>query len=477
MGYNRKTLLNATIWKLLERFSAQIVSFVVSIVLARILLPEDYGVIAILMVFINLANVIVDGGFNTALIQKKDADNVDFSTIFLFSLLFSVFLYLIIFLSAPLISYFYDNPILTPVLRVLGVIIFFNSIGSIQRAYVAKHMVFQQLFYSSLGSVLLSGLVGIWMAIKGYGVWALVAQQIVAQFATVAIMWITLKWKPVLVFSINRFKSLFDYGWKIFMTNFIVAVYEDIRSLIIGKLYQPASLAFFDRGKQLPSLLMTNINASIQAILLPAFAADQDNRERVKQMMRRSMKLNSFFVLPLLVGLFVTAKPLVIVLLTEKWLDAVPFIQIFCAAFMLMPIQSSNMVAIKSLGYSDVTLKLEIIKKVLEACIMIITFFISVYAVAWGIFIYNFICVFINLSPNKRLLNYGIGEQIIDVAPVYGISILMGCCVYCIGLLPLPNIGLLLIQVISGAALYVLLCKFFRVDSLDYCIDFIRNRG
>lgn len=476
MAFSRKTLISSTIWKLLERFSSQAVSLIVSIVLARLLMPSEYGIVAIIMVFINLANVIIDGGLNTALVQKKDADNIDFSTIFYFCIGLALVIYLLLFISAPFIADFYNNDLLTPVLRVLSINLFINSLNSIQRAYVSKNMLFRKLFVCSFSSVVVSGVVGILMAYMGYGVWALVAQYLFSSITTATIMWFTVKWRPILIFSRERFYGLFDYGWKIFLTNLIIAIYEDIRSLVIGKMYTPASLAFFDRGKQFPNLFMSNINTSLQTVLLPAFADIQDDRTRVKQIMRRSMKLTNFFILPLLVGLMAAAKPFIICLLTEKWIGAVPFLRIFCVAFMMMPIQSSNMCAIKALGYSGTTLKLEIIKKVIEAIILVVSFTIGIYAVAWGIVIYNFICIFINLYPNQKYLNYSIMEQIRDIIPILIPCLCMGAIVYSISFLGLSYLLTLVLQMIIGIIVYILLCVILKLETFNYVLTMVKQR-
>ena len=476
MSYSRETLVRSTLWKLLEKFSSQIVTLVVAVILARILMPRDYGVIAVLMVFISLLNVVVDGGLNNALIQKKGADNVDFSTIFHFCIGLSLLFYLMLFFAAPAVASFYGDDLFVPVLRVLGLNVIFNAFNSIQRAYIAKKMLFRKLFAASLGAALISGAGGIALALKGAGVWALVFQQVASQLAVTLILWFTVRWRPEAVFSRERFRSLFDYGWKIFLTNIIVAVYENIRGVVIWKVWQPASLAFFEKGRQLPTMFMTSINSSVQSILMPAFSEDQDDRERVKQMMRRSMKLTCFFVLPLLAGLMATARPLVHVLLTDKWMEAVPFIRIFCLGFMLMPIQSSNLVAIKALGYSDITLKLELLKKALEAVIMVGSFFIGLEAVAWGIVLHNLICLFINIHPNKKLLGYGAGEQFRDMAPLFLASGLMGGAVFLLEKLPLPGIPMLLLQLAAGIVLYIVLCRIFKVDSMDYCLEYIKSR-
>ena len=472
MAINTRTIINSMIWKLLERFSSQLVSFVISIVLARILMPSDYGIIAIILVFINLANVIIDGGFNTALIQKKNADQIDFSTIFWFCLLMAGLLYILLFFAAPFVS---SNYLLTPVLRVLGLSLFINSFNSIQRAYVSKHMLFRKLFYVNAVAILISGTLGIAMAYKGYGVWALVGQSLSNTFFICFLMWFAIQWRPTLSFSWTRFKGLFDYGWKIFLTNFIIAIYGDIRSLVIGKIYQPSALAYFDRGKSLPSLLISNITTSIETVLLPTFSEEQDNRVRVKQMMRRSVQVTYLFISPMLLGFIFAAKVIVQVLLTEKWLPAVPFIQIFCIVFLLLPIQHINMTSIKSLGYSNITLKLEIIKKVIEAVILVLSFLINVYAVAWGIVLYNLICIFINISPSKRLVDYGLFDQLLDVFPTFVCALIMGFFVYICSFMSWNSLYILSFQIIGGATIYYLLCRLFRLESLRYVSNYMKN--
>ena len=460
------------IWKLLERISSQLVSFIISIVLARILIPDDYGVIAIILVFINLANVIIDGGLNTALVQKKEAGQTDFSTIFWFCLFVAFVLYGVLYVGAPIISSFYNNEILTPTLRVLGLSVFFNSFNSIQRAYVSRHMLFKKLFNANGIAIVLSGVIGIVMAYRGYGVWALVGQSLSSSIFCCFFMWFMIPWRPTCEFSKSIFMGLFDYGWKILATNFIIALYGDIRSIFIGKVYQPSALGFFDRGRSMPQLIMSNLITTLNAVLLPTFSGEQDNKVRVKQMMRRSVQVGYLFVAPLLVGFFCASKEIVIVLLTEKWLPAVPFLQIFCIAYFLMPIQNVNITAIQSLGYSGITLKLEIIKKIIEAVILIVSFLIDVYAVAWGVVLYNFVCIFVNLRPSKKLVDYGVAEQIKDVLPTLVAALIMGGIVYACELLPFNSILILAIQIVVGAFVYYALCILFKLDSFYYILEY-----
>lgn len=475
MAFTRGTVIRSFIWKFFERLSTQLIQFVVTIVLARLLLPSEYGIIALITVFLALCNVIVDGGLNTALIQKKDADNVDFSTIFYVSIILSMVMYMLMFICAPMIAGFYEQPNLVPVIRILSLSLPFYAINSIQNAFVAKNMLFKRLFYSSLGAIIVSGGIGIYMAYQGYGVWALVAQSISSQVVTAIIMWYTIRWRPLFVFSMDRFRGLFGYGWKIFGANFITALFVNARKLVIGKFYTSASLACYEKGGHLPSMVVDNVFSSIQTILLPTLSESQDNREQVKSMMRRSTKLSCFLIYPIMVLMIVAAKPLVILLLTDTWIEAVPFVQILCISYFFRPITISNWEAIKALGYSDITLKLEVLKKIIDITILIVTAFIGVYAIAIGQVIFNVICVFINLAPNKKLLNYGIREQLIDAVPTLLVALTAGLVVYWIQLLPIHNFFVIILQIITGCVLYLGLSHVIKEESYLYIKQIIKD--
>lgn len=468
MKYNRKSFLKSFVWKLLEKSSVQMVSFVVSILLARWLFPEDYGIIALIIIFISLAEVISEGGLNTALIQKKDADETDFSTIFYASTGLSVLLYVVLYFSAPLIARFYDIDLLTTVIRVLGLSLPFYVLNSIQRAYVAKEMLFDKLFICSLISAILSGVAGCWMALKGYGVWALVVQKLSNQALITFTMWYIVRWRPILRFSFARFKMLFGFGWKIFMTNFIVTLFVKMRHLVIGKMFNSANLAYFERGDQFPSFISDNMVAAIQSVLLPTLSEQQDDRERVKAMMRRSTKSTALVICPLMAGLFVIAKPLTILLLTEKWLPIVPFIQIMCISNMFKPLTIANAEAIKAMGYSDITLKLELVKKAIDVTILVVSCCFGLKAIAYGVALYNFLCIFINLYPNIKLLNYRIREQIADVLPSYILSFVMGFSIIWLGYMDLSPFVMVMLQVVAGIVVYFAVNYLFRIESFMY---------
>ena len=460
----------------MKKIGTQLIQFIVTIVLARLLLPSEYGAIALITVFIQLCYVIVDGGLNTALIQKKNADEVDFSTIFYFSLAMSGVLYCAMFLVSPLIAQFFKQPELVSVIRIISLTIPFYAINSIQCAYVSRNMLFQRLFYCTLAAIVISGSIGILMAYRGWGVWALVGQSMSSQILLTLIVWFVIPWRPVSKFSWSRFWGLFGYGWKIFGANFITSLFVNIRKLVIGRFFTPASLAYYEKGDQLSSLVISNITSSVQTILLPVFSEAQDDRLRVKTLMRRSTKLSCFFIYPLMVGMMVSAKPLIVFLLTEKWLPVVPFVQILCIANFFRPITLSNWEAIKALGYSGITLKLEILKKIVDVLILVISVYMGLYAIAWGCVLFNFLCVFINLAPNKKLLDYGIMEQIIDAVPTLVISLVMGGAVYWIQFLALPDVLIVLLQFFLGAVIYIALCHLFKEESFVYLTDMIKNK-
>lgn len=477
MSFSRISVLKSFFWKLLERFGNQGGAFIISIVLARLLTPHEYGIIAVLNVFIFIAAVFVDGGFTSALIQKKEVDKNDFSTVFVITCLVSVLLYAVLFLCAPLIASFYDNQRLIVTLRILSLTLLLDPFNAMQVATVTRKLEFKKLFVSSLISLLLSGCIGIIMAYKGFGVWALVAQTLSGKLISIVVLWFMVSWRPSFSFSKERFRSLFGFGSKILATNILNKAFTSIRGLIIGKMYNPAMLALYDKGLSLPSLIRNNVTGAVQTVLFPVLSNAQDNLVDVKSKVRRSIKLVNFFLFPLFIGFFVVAEPLIVLLFTEKWIGAVPFVRIFCVAELLMSVQTVNLQAIISLGYSNITLKLESIKKVIEIVILVVTCLLGVYAIAIGTVVYNMICLVINLSPSKKLINYPINEQLGDLLPNFMIAIIMGIVVFAVGLMPISNRFMLLIQVLTGAVAYVLLCKLFHLEVYEYVVNLITKNN
>lgn len=454
------SLLSSLSWKFAERIASQAVSFVVSIVLARILAPSDYGAIAMVMIFVTLANVIVEGGFSSALIQKKNADKLDFSTVFYFSLVFSIVLYAILYVAAPSISRFYGDgyEVLTPVLRVIGIQVVIYAVNSVQQAYVSKKMMFQKFFWSTLVGTIVSAILGLVMAYRGCGIWSLVGQQLSMTVTNVLVLYIVTKKLPGLMFSFERLKSLFNYGAKILGASLLVSLFLDLRSLIIGKLYSAKDLAFFDRGRQFPNLIVVNVNSSVGAVLFPKMSEEQDDTKRIKETCRMSIRFSSFVMMPLMMGLAACGEPLIRLLLTDKWIDCVPFLQLFCIIYMFYPIHTANMQAIKALGHSGTFLKLELLKKIIEIICLVLVMKISVIAIAVNMAVLTTLFTFINAFPNIKYLNYSFIEQMKDIAPPIAMSTIMAVSVYCLGqMLSFPDYFDLLIQIVVGISIYVTL--------------------
>ena len=327
---DNKTTVKNFIWRFAERCGAQGVSFIVSIVLARLLEPSVYGTIALVTVFTTILQVFVDSGLGTALIQKKDADDLDFSSVFYFNFTVCLILYLGMFISAPYIAKFYGDETLVPVIRVISLTLVISGVKNIQQAYVSRNMLFKRFFFSTIGGTIASAFVGIFMAYIGMGVWALVAQQLSNATIDTIILWVTVKWKPKRMFSWKRLKELLSYGWKLLVSALLETVYNNLRNLVIGKLYSSADLAYYNQGDKFPKLIVTNINTSIDSVLLPTMASSQDDSARVKNMTRRAIKTSTYIMAPLMIGLAFCSNTIVELVLTEKWLPCVPFLQIFC---------------------------------------------------------------------------------------------------------------------------------------------------
>lgn len=468
MARENSGVMSNFLWRLAERFGAQGVAFVVSIVLARLLAPEAYGTIALVTVFTQILNVFIDSGFGNALIQKKDADDLDFSTVFYFNIAICVLLYLGMFLAAPLIAKFYNDASLTPVVRVLSLTLIISGVKNVQQAYVSRTMQFKRFFFATLGGTIGAAVIGIAMAYFGFGVWALVAQQIFNATVDTLILWITVKWRPKWMFSWQRLKGLFSFGWKLLASSLLDTVYNDLRQLIIGKMYTKTDLAQYNRGKQLPDLLVNNIDTSINSVLLPAMSQVQDNPERVKNMTRRAMKTSTYVIAPVMMGLAFTAESVIRLILTEKWLPCVPFLRIFCITYMFYPVNTTNLNAIKAMGRSDLFLKLETIKKVIGLIVLLGTMWFGVMAMAYSLLFTSITSQIINSWPNKKLLDYSYPEQIRDILPGILLAVFMGCCVYPVKWIGFSDLLTLFIQVVMGACIFIGGSALLKLEGFRY---------
>lgn len=473
----RDTVVKGMIWKTLERIGVQGVQFLIQIVLARLLLPSEFGTVAIINVFILVANAIVQYGFSTALIQKNNSDSIDFSSVFFANFLLSFILYVFLFAIAPLISSFYNDDSLTILLRVQSLILFFGSISSIQNAILTKKMDFNSSFKINIISIILQGVSGILLASLNFGVWSLVFSQVVNSISLVIAGFYFLSWRPKWEFSFKRLKSLLSFGINILLATIIETVFTNIYSLVIGKIYSKDLLGYYNRGQSIPNMLVTTINGSIQGVIFPVLSKYQENRQQIKSLMKRSIKLSGYLVFPAIAGLVATAKHLIPFLLTDKWNGAIPFLQLSCLSLIFYPIHTTNLQAISAVGESKTYLKIEVAKKIVLVIALLLTFKISIYAMMVGSIIASMICTIINAWPNKRLFDYTILEQFLDLLPSVLLSMIMAISVYIIGELLSAGIFLkLVIQILAGIFIYLTLSIFFKIDSFYYIFDMIKQR-
>lgn len=476
MPITRQKIFSNLIWRFLERTGAQLVAFIVAIVLARILTPEDYGTIALITVFTTILNVFVDSGLGSALVQKKDADNVDFSTVFYTNVIFCIILYAILFFVSPLIADFYKRQELTAVIRVLGITILISGVKNIQQSYVSKTLQFKKFFFATLVGTVIAAIVGVWMAYHGFGVWALVAQQITNLSIDTILLWITVKWYPNFVFSFERLKGLFSFGWKLLVSALIDTTYNNLRQLIIGKKYTSEDLAFYNKGNLFPFAIVSNVDNAINNVLLPVMSQEQDDKAKVKQMTRRAIKTSTYCISPLLMGLAACAPAVVHILLTDKWLPCIPYLRIFCITYMFWPVHTTNLTAISSLGRSDLFLKLEIIKKIMGLTILVSTMWFGVKIMAYSLLLMDVLGQIINSWPNKRLINYSYLEQLKDILPGIGTAVVMGLLVSLINYLSIAEWLKLLIQIPAGILIFISLSKIFKIDSYSYLKTLIAGK-
>lgn len=468
---------SSVIWKFLERMGAQIVSFVVAIVLARILDPKDYSVVSIVTIFFTFANILISGGLNSALIQKKDADREDYSTILHVSVILSIIVYIILFVVAPYIAKLYEQEQLTLMIRVMGLSLPIVAIKSIWCAYISSTLQFKKFFFATIGGTIASAVVGLVLAYNGAGAWALIAQQMTNIVIDTIILIISTRIHILFTVSITKLKVLFKYGWKVFVSSIIGQVYSQAVPMTIGVKYSGADLAFYTKGRSFTDLITTMSTNTFSAVLFPALAKMQDDKQRLLQGTRLFIRVTSFFMFPLMLGLFAVAENFVIVLLTEKWLPAVPYIRIFCIASMFEMIHVGNCETIKAMGKSGTYLIMEIIKK--TGYFLTITAFLfltkSPEHLAVAFIVCTGIAIVVNSIPNIKLLGYKLRYQVMDVLPNLLTALVTCALVFCLNMLTINKLVLLLIQVIVGAGAYLGINLLIKNTSLLYLVSFIKR--
>ena len=471
----KEKTLSGMFWKTAERIGAQGVGFIVSTILARILSPEDYGLIALISVFITISNVFIQSGLGTALIQKVDADDLDYSTVFYCSIMISVIAYIILYVCAPFIANFYNEPSLILIIRVLSICLIFNGINTVQNAYVSKMMQFRKFFFATLVGTVISAFFGVYFAYKGAGVWALVIQQMINTCIDTAMLWFTIDWKPKLMFSWKRLKGLYRFGWKLLVTGLFENFYNNVYGLIIGKIYNKEMLGLYNKGYNFPSLITSNVIGPIQTVLLPALATTQDNIENMKRVLRQSIRLSSYVFFPILLGMAAVSDAMVGLLLTDKWNACIPFLKISCVALSFVPIQVANIQAINAIGRSDIYLKLEIAKEIVGYALLIASIPFGIYAMVLGKALQSFMAFIIDAIPNKHLFGYSALEQLRDIIPSFILSLAMYICVSVISMFGLNDIITLIIQMVVGIVFYIIFSVVFRIESFYTILKIIRK--
>lgn len=471
----RGKLLSGLFWRYMERCIVQGVSFVVGIILARILTPDDYGLSSLSAIFVSIISVVADLGLTQALIQKKDPDELDFNSVYYVNIFISVAVYAIIFFSAPLAAGFYKDERITALVRVSSLTLPICSIFAIQSTITTKRMEFKKYFWVNIIGAVISSFIGIAFALNGLGVWAIVAQSMASTIVGKILLSFVVRWRPKAMFSFNRVKPLFNYGYKLLISRALDQIYNNIYSLIIGRVYTTSDLAYYNRGKQYPMYIINNINDSILSVMFPAVSSIQDHRKRVKDMVRRSIVTSTFFIFPMMMGLGVMAKPLIQVMITDKWLPAVPFLQFCCFTYAFWPIHTANLQAISALGRSDIFLKLEVIKKVIGVSVLILTIPHGLMVMMYARCVTTVISSFLNAYPNKKLLNYSYFEQLRDMMPSVILSVIMGVFVWGVSFIHMNIAVQIIIQFIVGVVVYLGLAKLFNLECLSYVINIVKN--
>lgn len=475
MSSNESRVFSNVLWRFMERVGAQLVQFIVSIVLARILLPEDFGIVALVVVIASVFQVFVDSGLGNALIQKKNSDDIDFSSVFYFNMILCVVLYGALFFVSPSISAFFDQAELTPVLRVLGLIVVVSGIKNIQQAYVSKTMQFRKFFFATIIGTIISAVVGVILALNGAGVWALVAQRLTNLTVDTLVLWITVDWRPKKAFSLDRLKELLKYGWKLSVSSLINTLYGSIRSFIIGKQYTEADLGYYNQGEQVPMVIGTNINRAIDSVLFPVMSENQDDPQKVKAITRKTLKTSIYILAPLMVGLSVCSKEIIPLFFTEKWNDAIPFLAVFAIIYMFFPFHTANLNAIKAMGRSDIFLSLEAIKFLFDLLCLIVAFKFGPFAIALSLLVSDVISQVINSFPNRKLISYGYLEQLKDISAELILAFVMGGIVLLVKLLNFGLVLTLILEVIVGVIIYVTGSVFFKLESYKTLIGILKG--
>lgn len=465
----KKRALKGAVWTYAQQFGTQLISFIVSIFLARVLLPEEFGLIGMIAIFMGIGTILFDGGMTSSLIRSDDLEESDYSTVFIFNLLVSLGVYFIIFISAPFIADFYHQPILTNVTRIYALSFVFSAFGSVQNTILTKAMNFKKQTLLTIPALLAGSIVALVMAIKGFGVWSLVGMTLTNTFVLSAILWFTSKWKPTLIFSKNKFRKHFNYGYKLTLSGVLDIVFTNIYQIVIGRFFSASTVGYYTRANQLMMMPVGNVSTALNKVAFPLFAEMQNDDDRLRSAYKKIMLLVIFIINPIIVLMLVLAEPLTIFLFTDKWLPMVPLFKIICLSGLLYPLHLYNLLILQVKGRSDLFLKLEIVKKVIAALVLILSFYFGLYGLLWGQLIFSILALFINTYFAGSMINYTMKQQLKDMMPLFVLSGFVGVCVYALDHYVLNNlldIVRLFVSAACGGVLYLSISYLFKFESL-----------
>lgn len=471
----RSRTVSSLIWKLFEQSASSVVSLIVQIVMARLLAPDEFGMLAIMLVFVNVGNVIVQSGLNTAIIQGPDVTERDYSTVFWMSLVVSLVLCLAVWVASPAIAEYYTMASIVWPLRVLVLILIINAFNSIQEAIVARGLQFNKTARATVTASVTSGTIGIIAALFGAGLWALVIQQLLFQLVKSIVLAFQISWKPRLVFEPDRAVVLFRFSWKLLVSGLIEQGYQSLSDLMIGKVFDSTSLGYVSQGKKYPQALGLMLDGAIQPVMLSAVARVQDDGEKVKRLARRALKTSTFLIAPAMTLFAFVAESVVLLLLGERWLPCVPYLRMYCFVYALLPVHTTNLQVLNGVGRSDLYLRLEVIKKIIGITTLCFTVFVlrDLTAIVAGYVVTGIICTFVNAHPNKRVIGYSYLEQIRDILPAFALAIVAGALTYPISFAVLPLLVSILLQSLAMAIVYLLLAKLLKVEEMTYLLGML----
>lgn len=465
----KKQAINGAIWTYAQQFGTQIISFAVSIFLARILLPEEFGLIGMIAIFMGIGNTLFDGGMTSSLIRCDNLEDSDYSTVFIFNLLVSIGVYCIIFFAAPFIADFYKQPALTSITRIYSLSFVFSAFGSVQNTILTKSMNFKKQALLTVPALLISSLVALIMAMKDYGVWSLVGMTIVNAFLLSCILWISSSWKPSLVFSKYKFKEHFNYGYKLTLSGVLDIVFTNIYQILIGRFFTASVVGYYTRANQLMMMPVGNVSTALNKVAFPLFAQLQNDEERLRNAYKRIMLLVLFIINPIIILMLVLAKPLTVFLFTEKWLPMIPIFQVICLSGLLYPLHLYNLLILQVKGRSDLFLKLEVIKKILLTIVIFVSFYFGLYGLLWGQLIFSILALFINTYFAGKMINYSTKRQLLDMLPLFLIVIFVGISIYILDVNLFNNLMIfsrLMSGTVTGLLLYLGLSYLLKINSL-----------